>query len=212
MTCSIHLTSLIQLDSNNKNLDNKLHLTYFLPNMTEEVNSPVEKSSILEDTKPVATIAPNKSKSILIIIIIVLAVLLSFVSAFLLFTLLDKDDTPEGEETTIEETTQKEETPSTTTTVVDNADTGPKDCVATKFDDNTYPHGDSYTTLDGCETCECDNGSWNCTVDITCTMSATDCLYEGTVYNTGDTFQASDGCNSCTCVNGGVSCTLMMCP
>ena len=85
-------------------------------------------------------------------------------------------------------------------------------CVATTFDGNTYEHGQSYTTEDGCQTCECNDGSWNCQVDDEClNPPKADCTYNGETYNAGDTFPAGDDCNTCECSDGAVDCTSEIC-
>ena len=85
-------------------------------------------------------------------------------------------------------------------------------CIASGFDLAEYDHGDSYTTLDDCQTCTCNDGNWDCVVNPICEIGPTDCLYTGTVYYDGDSFPSIDGCNTCNCTGGIVGCTMMLCP
>jgi len=82
-------------------------------------------------------------------------------------------------------------------------------CVATGFDGETYEHGEKYTTLDDCETCECIDGEWDCLINPACIPDTTKCNFEGSSYSDGDTFNTTDGCRTCSCDNGTVECTLI---
>lgn len=84
----------------------------------------------------------------------------------------------------------------------------PENCIASDYDGKTYKDGESYTTDDGCQTCTCKDGSFNCKTDSDClNRPAAGCTYNGTDYNSGETFSAGDNCNTCTCQDGSVNCT-----
>ncbi len=191
-----------------------------------------------KSTTAVTSQAPDGKKNgkqknvIIILLVLILGLILCIgaVGGYMLYSNYneDKDQGDEGseEEVTdeneddreIEEVEDDDNSDSDTNGSEPSGDHGagvPDDsgnCVATGFDGLEYGDGDSYTTLDGCETCTCNNGSWDCTVDPSCTVPAGGCTYDGSVYNNGDSFPASDGCNTCTCNNGNVNCTLMLCP
>ncbi|MBN2100504.1 hypothetical protein JW710_01230 [Candidatus Dojkabacteria bacterium] len=100
----------------------------------------------------------------------------------------NKDD--EGED---EEETEEDETPQ-----ADNS------CVATGFDGHRYDSGESYTTADGCQTCTCDNGAWDCEEDPSCATEVAgpyDCVHDGVIYHDGESYTI-DACRERTCMSG----------
>jgi hypothetical protein len=147
----------------------------------------------------------NSSKKLLVIIVILLAILLLGSLGVIGYMLLKGDSSTEEdktEESVEEDTEEEEETDDTEDEEEDTTETTvTTDCVATGFDGETYEDGDSYTTLDGCQTCSCDRGEWDCSVDPICEMDPNDCVYEGTVYNDGDTKEI-DACRDRECTSG----------
>ena len=59
-------------------------------------------------------------------------------------------------------------------------------CIASNFDGGTYDSGESYTTEDGCQTCTCNNGNWDCTVASECITPDSNCTYDGNTYANGE--------------------------
>jgi len=77
------------------------------------------------------------------------------------------------------------------------------------YDGVKHDVGDSFPSLDGCNTCSC-NGDGQ----VACTAKAcvVTCTYDGQVHQVGDTFPSTDGCNTCTCGDAGaIACTEMAC-
>lgn len=72
----------------------------------------------------------------------------------------------------------------------------------------TYAEGASRPAGDGCNTCTCSGGGWNCTA-VGCLGDA--CVYGGQIRADGSSFPASDGCNQCSCSDGAVACTERAC-
>ncbi len=60
--------------------------------------------------------------------------------------------------------------------------------------------GATERAADGCNTCTCSSGVWNCT-ELGCSQGC----------ENGETRLAVDGCNTCTCAGGNWACTLMYC-
>lgn len=76
-----------------------------------------------------------------------------------------------------------------------------------KHNGKLYKSGEAFPAGDGCNRCDCSNGTVRCTA-----MACLTCKYGGTVYKNQATFPSQDGCNRCTCKNGVVSCTKRACP
>jgi TILa domain/Kazal-type serine protease inhibitor domain len=72
-----------------------------------------------------------------------------------------------------------------------------------------YADGAGVPSLDGCNSCGCNDGQVACTL-IDCNVSQ--CNYQGNVYDDGEMFASADGCNSCMCSEGDVACTERACP
>lgn len=89
------------------------------------------------------------------------------------------------------------------------ADIANKNC---EYNGNTYVGGETFPSVDGCNTCGCDGE----TGTVSCTEKACykDCTYNGQTYTNGETFKATDGCNTCECdgTTGKVTCTQIKCP
>jgi len=83
----------------------------------------------------------------------------------------------------------------------------PEDCKAKKFDGKKYDDGESYTTLDGCETCTCNDGNWNCQVKPSCIILPSDCTHDNTIYHEGDA-RSADCDQTCTCSDGNWDCVI----
>lgn len=81
----------------------------------------------------------------------------------------------------------------------------PRSCL---YDEVSYAQGASMPAGDGCNTCWCDGGSWNCTA-VGCRGES--CLYGGQIRADGSSFPAADGCNQCGCNDGEVACTERAC-
>lgn len=93
--------------------------------------------------------------------------------------------------------------------------------------DGMFCIGESYTALDGCNTCSCGNmdGIAKCTmmacppkpeenqtVEVKGDEAATTCLVNGLEFEVGQEYTAPDGCNTCTCTDTGESaCTRKAC-
>jgi hypothetical protein len=73
-----------------------------------------------------------------------------------------------------------------------------KSCKAEDFDDKKYDDGESYTTKEGCETCECNDGKWNCQVKDSCIILPSDCIFDDRIYHDKETRNA-DCDQTCTC-------------
>ncbi|XP_071102181.1 kielin/chordin-like protein isoform X3 [Haliotis cracherodii] len=73
--------------------------------------------------------------------------------------------------------------------------------------------GDSYTSLDGCNTCTCSTGILSCTNNLCNTGVVGACYDIGTnkYYSNGQIVRASDGCNTCTCSSNRFTCTRLVC-
>ncbi|MBX3190025.1 MAG: hypothetical protein KF819_23570 [Labilithrix sp.] len=72
-----------------------------------------------------------------------------------------------------------------------------------------YKVGDSFPSLDGCNTCHCTAEGIACTL-MACAPGA--CTLDGKTYAAGESFTAPDGCNDCTCQPGGaIACTERAC-
>ncbi|XP_048244456.1 kielin/chordin-like protein isoform X8 [Haliotis rufescens] len=73
--------------------------------------------------------------------------------------------------------------------------------------------GDSYTSLDGCNTCTCSTGILSCTNNLCNTGVVGACYDIGTnkYYSNGQIVRASDGCNTCTCSSNKFTCTRLVC-
>ena len=77
-------------------------------------------------------------------------------------------------------------------------------CLSTKSADSTCKDGESKLADDGCNTCTCSSGLWECT-ELACVPDQPpDCT-------NGDTKDAGDGCNICTCSGGQWACTARAC-
>jgi hypothetical protein len=76
-----------------------------------------------------------------------------------------------------------------------------------EYNGNTYVGGETFPSVDGCNTCGCDGETG--TVSCTEKVCYKDCTYNGQTYTNGETFKATDGCNTCKCdgETGTVSCT-----
>lgn len=73
-----------------------------------------------------------------------------------------------------------------------------------------YRVGDTFPSLDGCNSCSCTAQGIACT-EMACAGGGT-CSYGGKTYPVGASFPSEDGCNSCGCSEGGnVSCTEKAC-
>ncbi|CAH1797763.1 unnamed protein product [Owenia fusiformis] len=80
-------------------------------------------------------------------------------------------------------------------------------CPSTRcqYGDEIYKNGDTFPSLDGCNTCFCmNNGDIGCT-EMECPKKG--CTHNGKNQVHGEKFPRGDGCNTCTCGNGVVSCT-----
>ncbi len=68
--------------------------------------------------------------------------------------------------------------------------------------------GERVAAADGCNTCECDGGTYACT-EMACGQDAVSpgdaCRVDG------ETAPAIDGCNTCTCARGSYACTEIAC-
>jgi hypothetical protein len=72
-----------------------------------------------------------------------------------------------------------------------------------------HAQGETFTDLDGCNTCTCMAGGGVACTDRACVT----CTFDRQTWQVGDTFPALDGCNTCTCMaDGQISCTEMACP
>ncbi|XP_045208395.2 kielin/chordin-like protein isoform X2 [Mercenaria mercenaria] len=78
--------------------------------------------------------------------------------------------------------------------------------VACDYNGLTYNDGDTFTSEDGCNTCQCIEGKVACTK-----MACLGCEKDGQEYNSGTSFLSSDGCNRCMCRNGKIKCTEKTC-
>ncbi len=79
------------------------------------------------------------------------------------------------------------------------------------YNGTTYNSGDSFRSIDGCNTCSCSSAGLVACTTIACGTGQ--CLYDGKTYNPGDSFPSADGCNTCQCdASGGVGCTKKLCP
>jgi hypothetical protein len=80
-----------------------------------------------------------------------------------------------------------------------------------EYNGNTYVGGETFPSVDGCNTCGCDGETG--TVSCTEKVCYKDCTYNGQTYTNGETFKATDGCNTCKCdgETGTVSCTENVC-
>jgi len=89
------------------------------------------------------------------------------------------------------------------------ADIANKNC---EYNGNTYVGGETFPSVDGCNTCGCDGETG--TVSCTEKVCYKDCTYNGQTYTNGETFKATDGCNTCKCdgTTGKVTCTQIKCP
>lgn len=77
-----------------------------------------------------------------------------------------------------------------------------------------YAVGDSFPSLDGCNSCSCTAQGIACTQRACAPAdagAAGSCSYDGKTYAAGQSFPSSDGCNTCTCNAGGVACTEKAC-
>lgn len=81
-----------------------------------------------------------------------------------------------------------------------------------EYNGNTYVGGETFPSVDGCNTCGCDGETG--TVSCTEKVCYKDCTYNGQTYTNGETFKATDGCNTCECdgTTGKVTCTQIKCP
>ncbi|XP_077999978.1 kielin/chordin-like protein [Glandiceps talaboti] len=95
------------------------------------------------------------------------------------------------------------------------------------YEGEEYKTGDSWTTIDGCKQCNCQQGDITCLniqpcpIDCEhgvipsgqCCSACTDCVYEGQFIRNGLSFVANgDLCNQCTCRDGSVQCQIEECP
>jgi hypothetical protein len=157
----------------------------------------------------------NKSnrgnKTLLIVIILLLVTLICCISSIFLYSVLKNREEGtsiiesiknlfglEQEETSTDEEGDDEDESDETTDGGETSTTS-LSCIATGFDREEYAHGASYTTLDDCQTCTCNDGDWECTVEERCIAPAADCLFEGESYNIGDEVLSEDGCTLWVC-------------
>lgn len=156
----------------------------------------------------------SRNRTLLIVIILLLIVLLCCVASAFLYTIIrsrsgggssifeDLLDVFRGKEETVEEEQEdstEEEEESEESESGGGTSTASSSCLATGFDDEEYTHGDSYTTLDGCQTCTCNDGDWDCTVEERCIAPEADCVYEGEALYIGDEVVSDDGCDRWVC-------------
>lgn len=74
-----------------------------------------------------------------------------------------------------------------------------------------YAVGDTFPSLDGCNTCSCTAQGILCTT-LACASDGGTCSYGGNTYATGASFPSTDGCNHCSCdASGNVFCTEVAC-
>ena len=77
-----------------------------------------------------------------------------------------------------------------------------------------YKVGDTFPSLDGCNTCSCTAEGILCT-ERACAPAdggSGSCTYGGKTYSTGATFPSTDNCNQCSCdASGNVLCTERAC-
>ncbi len=83
----------------------------------------------------------------------------------------------------------------------------PKNCKAKKFDGKKYDDGESYTTKDGCETCTCDDGNWDCKIKDSCIILPSDCTHNNRVYHDGEA-RSAECDQTCTCDKGNWKCVM----
>lgn len=86
-------------------------------------------------------------------------------------------------------------------------DCGAGSCV---YDGDVHSDGDRFDAVDGCNTCDCEEGEVFCT-ELYCPPTAKSCVYNGMTYEDGEGFPSVDGCNGCGCHDGLVSCTELYC-
>ncbi len=100
----------------------------------------------------------------------------------------------------------------------DNDETKKHTC---EYNNKTYEEGESFPSIDGCNTCECDKDTGVSCTEIACNVDMDSdkndvdeyiCTYNGKDYKQGDKFPATDGCNTCECIKDtGVACTEIAC-
>lgn len=70
-----------------------------------------------------------------------------------------------------------------------------------------YHHGERFAALDRCNSCECDNGSVQCTL-----MACARCYWGNDVYLPGETVDTAGGCQVCSCGGRtGFDCSMQAC-
>lgn len=157
-----------------------------------------------------------KNKSLMIIIILLLITLISCIVTFFAYYIITNNYSEDTEKKDREEEKGDKDLPIVPEEQEDNGEKEDQEpaeefqsCTATSFDGLEYQHGKSYTTLDGCQTCECNDGSWDCLINPSCIANPTQCTDPDGTHNDGDSWTTSDGCRDCTCNSGTANCNLI---
>jgi hypothetical protein len=109
------------------------------------------------------------------------------------------EETTEDSPTSTEEEEDNDDDEYDDESIDDETEVTYASCIAISFDDEEYAHRAWYTTLDGCQTCTCDNSNWNCTVEDRCLDEGADCEHEGEGFSVGEEFVSDDGCVTYSC-------------
>lgn len=191
-----------------------------------------EKENINTPNNQSKSVTRN-NRSLLWAIILLLVALISLVAVYVAFNMIDKQDsqlTPEPSVTqksnkaqkppvTPEKTPEPEVKPSEPVVQApplaaeekpvedEEEEPEPEDCKAKDFDGKKYDDGESYTTLDGCETCTCNDGNWGCKVKPSCIILPSDCTYDNQIYHNGET-RSAECDQTCTCDGGNWDCVM----